>query len=98
MLISMPTGTSTIFGVFQAILELLHTRRDYRRHHFLYVATRCRFPTKLAFSAVRAVSSTAHALTSGLGSSANMFRFGILVEAGALAIMPSVVDSNHSDG
>ena len=30
-----------------------------------------------------AVSSTAHALTSGLGSLATMFRFGILVEAGA---------------
>jgi hypothetical protein len=30
MLISMPTGTSTIFGAFQAILALL-ARRDERR-------------------------------------------------------------------
>jgi hypothetical protein len=28
MLISMPTGTSTIFGVFQAILALLNVKPD----------------------------------------------------------------------
>jgi hypothetical protein len=28
MLISMPTGTSTILGAFQAIADLLHERRD----------------------------------------------------------------------
>jgi hypothetical protein len=30
MLISIPTGTSTIFGVFQAIRELPSRRHDYR--------------------------------------------------------------------
>jgi hypothetical protein len=29
MLISMPTGTSTIFGVFQAILALLQKRDEF---------------------------------------------------------------------
>jgi hypothetical protein len=32
MLISMPTGTSTIFGVFQAILALLHERGECHPH------------------------------------------------------------------
>jgi hypothetical protein len=32
MLISMPTGTSTIFGVFQAILALLPNRDEFRPH------------------------------------------------------------------
>jgi hypothetical protein len=31
-LISMPTGTSTIFGVFQAILALLLGRGEYHPH------------------------------------------------------------------
>jgi hypothetical protein len=32
MLISMPTGTSTIFGVFQAILALLQERGEFHPH------------------------------------------------------------------
>ena len=67
MLISIPTCTSTIFGVFQVIRALLNkrkvtkapamfreTRTSARLHHrFPYVAMRCPLPTKLAFSVVR---------------------------------------------
>jgi hypothetical protein len=81
MLISMPTCTSTIFGVFQAISELLGPRRDCRCHHVFYVATCCGRPIKLAFSFV------------GPGSLTTMFRFVILIAAGALVVLPHVVPS-----